>query len=71
MTFTDRPAAGDAAAVASHAETFLQMRGEARGCDQSFAVRALALFVFPLIVHLAEYVHSWLIHNFCNKRHTL
>lgn len=64
MTSTDRPAVGDAAAVASHAQTFLQVWGEARSRDQSFAVRTLALFVFPLIVHLAKYVHSWLVHNF-------
>lgn len=64
MTLTERPAVGDAAAVASHAQTFLQMRGEARCGYQSFAVGALALFVLPLIVDLPKYIHSWLIHNF-------
>lgn len=58
------PAVGDTAAVASHSQTFLQVRCKARGGDASAAVGTHTLLVFPLVVHLAEHIHSWLVHNF-------
>lgn len=63
----DPPAVGDAAAVPAHPQTLLQVRCEARGRDQPLAVWTLALFVFPLVVHLAKYVHAGLIHDFWGK----
>lgn len=63
-TSDDPPAVGDAAAVPSHPQTLLQVRREARGRYQPLAIRTLALLVFPLIVHLAKYVHAGLIHDF-------
>lgn len=60
----DPPAVGDAAAVASHAQTLLQVGREARGRDQTLAVGTLALLVLPLVVDLAEDVHAGLVHDF-------
>lgn len=57
------PAVGDAAAVAPHAQALLQVWGEARRRDQPLAVGTLALFVLPLIVHLAKYVQTRLVHD--------
>lgn len=58
------PAVGYAAAIASHPQAFLQVRGEAWGSNASAAVGTYTLFVFPLVVHLAEHIQSRLVHNF-------
>lgn len=65
------PAVSYAAAVASHPQTFLQVWRKTRGSNAPTAVRADALFVFPLVVHLAEHIQSWLVHNFWPLETTL
>lgn len=62
--FTLIPAVGYAAAVASHPQAFLQVRGKAWGSDASAAVGTHTLFVFPLVVHLAEHIQPRLVHDF-------
>ena len=72
MTFRDAnwtrvcvlPAVGYAAAVASHSQTFLQVRCKAWGGDAPAAVGTYTLLVFPLVVHLAKDVQPRLVHNF-------
>lgn len=60
---TEPPAAGDAAAVAPHPETLLQVWRETGRRDQPPAVGTLALFVLPLVEHLPEDVHARLVHD--------
>lgn len=64
LLFGASPAVGDAAAVASHSEALLQVRRKARGGDASAAVGTNALFVFPLVVNLAEHIQARLVHDF-------
>lgn len=64
LSFSGLPAVGYATAVASHSQTFLEVRGKAWSGDASAAVRANTLLVFPLVVYLAKNIQPWLVHNF-------
>lgn len=62
--FAHVPAVSYAAAVASHSQAFLQVRGKAWGSNAPAAVGTHTLFVFPLVVHLAKDIQARLVHNF-------
>lgn len=65
LSFSGLPAIGYATAVASHSQTFLEVRGKARSGNASAAVRTNTLLVFPLVVNLAKNIQPRLVHNFC------
>lgn len=57
------PAVGDSAAVATHPEALLQVRGKARSSNTAAAVGANTLLALPLVENLSKDVQPRLVHD--------